>query len=174
MARKIEEWLVVDGYNVIGLDRRFKWTAKNLEEARVKLIQDLSEYQAITGRRVVLVFDAHRTSGRQVTEMQEKIEVVYTQKEETADEFIEQFVRKNKSPHRNIYVATSDYLEQRMVFGQGAYRISSRELVEEIATAKQKLSQTLLYKKEAPAGNKLGDLISSEVRKKFENWRRKK
>lgn len=54
-----EEWLVVDGYNVIGADARVHWNPSNLEEERDKLIRDLSEYQAMTGRRVFLVFDAH-------------------------------------------------------------------------------------------------------------------
>lgn len=174
MAKKIDEWLVVDGYNVIGTTTNLKWTAGNLEQARITLIQDLSEYQAITGRRVILVFDAHNTPGGQMTEIREKVEVIYTQKEETADEYIEQFVRRNKSPHRNIFVATSDFLEQRMVFGQGAYRISSRELVQNIHTAKQRLSQKLDIEEQVSPKNTLGDLLSIDLKKKFEKWRRKK
>lgn len=173
MTRKIQEWLVVDGYNVIGFHMKRKWTAHNLEQARDQLIQDLSEYQAITGKRVVLVFDAHSTPGGQVTEIREKIEVIYTQQEETADEFIERFVRHYKGPDRIIYVATSDYLEQRMVFGQGAYCISSRELLQDISFAKQKLSQKLKKEEQESPRNTLGELLSIDLKKKFEKWRRK-
>jgi predicted RNA-binding protein with PIN domain len=171
MMYQKEEWLVVDGYNVIGVEKKLV----NLDEERDRLIRDLSEYQAVTGRRVFLVFDAHQTPGIRKIEERERVTVIFTQHEETADEFIEQFVRENKNPHRNIYVATSDYLEQRMIFGQGAYRISSRELLQEIRIAKEKLEQKLeedyMPKKR---GNKLGDRLSTDLLQKLEKLRRKK
>ncbi|RAL23230.1 NYN domain-containing protein [Thermoflavimicrobium daqui] len=176
---KLEEWLVVDGYNVIGsntgTDRSIHWNPSQLEEERIKLIRDLSEYQAASGRRVFLVFDAHRTAGKEVVEEQEKITVYYTRYGETADELIERFVKKYKSPHRRIFVATSDYLEQRMVFGQGAYRISSRELLQEIRLGKQKLSDRLRKKGNIniTSGNALEERLSDEIRNKLEKWRRK-
>lgn len=174
MARKREEWLVVDGYNVIGLQSHIHWNAKQLEEQRNILISQLSEYQAMTGRRVYVVFDAHQTPGARVQEMQEKVEVIFTCKDETADEFIEQFVRNSKNPHRRIYVATSDYLEQRMVFGQGAYRVSSRELLEQIRSAKTQLSENLRTQESVSPKNKLADLLPLDLRKEFEKLRRKK
>ncbi|MBA4542375.1 MULTISPECIES: NYN domain-containing protein [Thermoactinomyces] len=173
MVRR-EEWLVVDGYNVIGADPQVRWNPVSLEEERGKLIRDLSEYQAMTGRRVFLVFDAHQTPGAQVETNQEKIAIYYTRREETADEFIERFVKKYKSPHRSIYVATSDYLEQRMVFGQGAYRISSRELLEEIRLAKKNLSEKLRKEKNERQRNTLEERLNGEIKQKLENWRRKK
>jgi predicted RNA-binding protein with PIN domain len=169
-----EEWLVVDGYNVIGADPNVRWNPVSLEEERLKLIRDLSEYQAMTGRQVYLVFDAYQTPGAQVKTSQEKIIVYYTRRDETADEFIERFVRKHKSPHRSIYVATSDYLEQWMVFGQGAYRISSRELLEEIRLAKKKLSERLRKEANERQRNMLEDRLSRELQQKLEKWRRKK
>lgn len=174
MDKKREEWLVVDGYNVIGLTSHVKWNARQLEEQRNQLIRDLSEYQAMTGRKVYVIFDAHQTPGARVTTIQEKIEVIYTCQEETADEFIEQFVRSNKSPHRRIFVATSDYLEQRMVFGQGAYRISSRELLEQIRTAKSLLSENLKSQEQQSPKSKLEDLLPLEMQEELEKWRRKK
>jgi predicted RNA-binding protein with PIN domain len=171
---KREEWLVVDGYNVIGADPEVKWHPASLEEERVKLIRDLSEYQAMTGRQVHLVFDAHLKPGAGVKTNQEKVFVYYTRRDETADEFIESFVKKNKSPHRAIYVATSDYLEQRMVFGQGAYRISSRELLEEIRVAKKNLSEKLRKEEENQVRNTLEDRLRRELRQMLDKWRRKK
>ncbi|SFJ37381.1 NYN domain-containing protein [Thermoflavimicrobium dichotomicum] len=171
-----EEWLIVDGYNVIGTDQKARWNPTYLEEERLRLIRDLSEYQAVTGRRVILVFDAHQTPGKEVVEEHEKITVLYTRYGETADELIERFVKQSKSPHRRIFVATSDYLEQRMIFGQGAYRISSRELLQEIRLAKQKLSNSLRKKGNmniTSARNSLEERLSDEIRNKLEKWRRK-
>lgn len=174
MARQQEEWLVVDGYNVIGNGPQSHWTASHLEEERLKLVRDLSEYQAITGRKVYLVFDAYQTKLPQLKQVQEKIIIYYTGRDETADGFIEQFVKKNKNPHRRIYVATSDYLEQRMVFGQGAYRISSRELIEEVRTAKIKLSEKLRKGGEEIQKSSLGERISADIKQQLEKFRRKK
>jgi predicted RNA-binding protein with PIN domain len=171
---RLEEWLVVDGYNVIGADPRVQWNPLSLEEERNRLIRDLSEYQAISGRQVFVVFDAHQTPGAAHRSVQEKIVVYYTRRDETADEFIEKFVKKFRSPHRVIYVATSDYLEQRMVFGQGACRISSRELLEEIRSAKKKLSERLVEEKTKREKNTLGERLNEELRQKLEKWRRKK
>lgn len=174
MAKRYEEWLIVDGYNVIGTNPQVRWNPSMLEEERAKLIRDLSEYQAMTGQRVFLVFDAHQTPGAQIKTFEEKITVYYTKRDETADELIERFVRQNKSPHRRIFVATSDYLEQRMVFGQGAYRISSRELLEKIRAAKNQLNERLRKKENLIQRNPLGDRLSEEMQKKLEKWRREK
>lgn len=171
------EWLIVDGYNVIGAgssgDLR-GWKSHHLEVKRTELIRDLSEYQAITGRQVYVIFDAHMSPGIETYLEQEKVKVFYTRKDETADEWIERFVRKKRSPHRHIFVATSDYLEQRMVFGQGAYRISSRELIEEIRIAKTGLKRKLSRKNHKNKKTKLIDHLSNEIRQKLEDWRRKK
>lgn len=171
MKERIEEWLVVDGYNVIGVYQLMQKQSAKLEQQRDHLIHDLSEYQAISGRQVFIVFDAHRAHGTQVEMEIEKVRVIYTSKDETADEFIERFVRTNQRPDRHIFVATSDYLEQRLVFGQGAYRISSRELIEEIRQAKTHLNRRLNRKK-PQAKPKLKDRLTDEVRQIFEKWRR--
>lgn len=171
---KQEEWLVVDGYNVIGADPRLLWNPSSLEEARNQLIRDLSEYQAMTGRKVFLIFDAHLTTGAEVETKVEQVTVIYTRREETADELIERFVKKNKSPHRRIYVATSDYLEQRMIFGQGAYRVSSRELLEDLKSAKNRLSDRLKRKVQKNQRNTLEERLSEEMIQKLEKLRRKK
>lgn len=171
MRERIEEWLVVDGYNVIGVCESMQKQPTWLEQQRDDLIHDLSEYQAITGRQVFVVFDAHRAHGKQVEMEIERVRVIYTSKNETADEFIERFVRTNQKVDRHIFVATSDYLEQRLVFGQGAYRISSRELIEEIRQAKTRLNRQLNRKKPL-AKPKLKDRLTDEVRQIFEKWRR--
>lgn len=171
MAKKYESWLIVDGYNVIGINRQTDWDASKLASERSRLIRDLSEFQAITGKRVIVVFDAHRSSGPQVSTKLEQITVIYTKQGETADECIERLVRDYKSPNRRIYVATSDYLEQKLIFGQGAYRISSRELLADIRTAKREISKRMTKNSKK---NALVDQLSADMKKKLEKWRRKK
>ena len=84
----MEEWLIVDGYNVLGASSEAAQSG-SLEEARDRLIRRLSEYQAISGRKVILVFDAHRMPGAGTKQELEQIEVHYTRHRETADERIE-------------------------------------------------------------------------------------
>lgn len=165
-----EEWLIVDGYNVIGAHEG--WSTLPLEEARGQLASLLSEYQATSGRRIFLVFDAHRTPGAGSRFSEEHITIFFTKEHETADHMIERLVKQHRKPGRRIYVATSDYLEQRMVFGQGAYRLSSRELLEEFRRMKGEISRSI----EEIKGGKptLGQGLGEEVLKTLENWRRKK
>lgn len=175
MKRDQKEWLIVDGYNVIGIGHMPSKDSHRLEEERMRLIRDLSEYQAVMGRQVILVFDAHQSPGKEVIEEHERVKVIYTQFGETADELIERLVKQYKNPHHRVFVATSDYLEQRIVFGQGAYRVSSRELLQEIRLAKQKLSNSLCEKGNinSASTNALEERLSAEIRNKLENWRRK-
>ncbi|MFC4075435.1 NYN domain-containing protein [Salinithrix halophila] len=166
----MEEWLIVDGYNVIGAHT--DWSALPLEEARRQLASLLSEYKAVTGRKVMLVFDAHRSPGAENREMASGITVWFTREHETADQLIERLVRQHKKPGRHIYVATSDYLEQRMVFGQGAYRLSARELIRDLSTMKGNIAQRI---REAERERyTLGQGLKGELLEALEKWRRKK
>jgi len=97
----MEEWLIVDGYNVLGAAETAPFSS--LEEARDRLIRRLSEYQAISGRKVILVFDAHRMPGAGTKQVLEQIEVQYTRQRETADERIEKLVRQLRQPGRQIF-----------------------------------------------------------------------
>ncbi|MBD1372385.1 NYN domain-containing protein [Hazenella sp. IB182357] len=173
MAKR-EEWLIVDGYNVIGAISPMRLHPTYLDEERNHLIRDLSEYQAVTGQQVIVVFDAHFTKTSEVKSKQEKVTIYYTQYDETADAFIERFVKKHKNPFRVIYVATSDQLEQRIVFGQGAYRKSARELIEEIELSKNKLSKKLEIKNTKKPKGSLAERLSDELKKELEKLRRKK
>jgi predicted RNA-binding protein with PIN domain len=167
----MEEWLIVDGYNVLGA-RAEAGGSGSLEEARDRLVRQLSEYQAISGRRVILVFDAHRMPGSGTKQVLEQIEVHYTRHRETADERIERLVRRLRQPGRQIFVATSDYLEQRLIFGQGAYRISSRELLREMEEAREALKKESMTRQMPRKSGMNG--LSDEARNQLERWRRKK
>src|SRR5699024_5672930 len=157
-------------YNVIGAHE--EWSALGLVEARDRLTELLSEYQAFSGRRVTLVFDAQHVPGAGARLSEQRITVIYTKEHETADERVERLVKENKDPHRRIYVATSDYLEQRMILGLGAYRISSRELLEELRRMKGEVARRI--DKEYRVKPTLGHGLDGEVLKTFEIWRRKK
>lgn len=171
----MEEILIVDGYNIIGAWpelRELKRIGK-LEEARDQLIQWLEEYQAYSGRQVIVVFDAHQVPGLGKKDQNGRLTVYFTKEDETADEMIEKLVKKLNHRRRQIYVATSDYTEQRVIFGEGALRISARELALEKDTTKQIIQQNMVKGNKKMKSNILSSL-DDEMIKFFENWRRKK
>lgn len=137
-----EEYLLVDGYNVI-----FAWedlsalAEANVDAARGKLMDVLCNYQAMRGCEVIVVFDAYRVQGHaeELTDYH-NIHVVFTKEAETADQYIEKFAHENGRKYR-ITVATSDGLEQIIIRGQGCALLSSRELREEIAFQSEQLRQ---------------------------------
>lgn len=168
----MEEWLVVDGYNIIRANPDY---SDEIEVAREQLIHDLMEYQAVSGMKTFVIFDAYRIKGWRNKDPEKRIKIVFTNKEETADAWIERFVRKYKDENRDIYVATSDFLEQRMIFGQGAYRISAREFIERLSKSKIKITNQLNHKHTPKTTkNPLWERIPDGLRGKLEKLRRKK
>src|SRR5699024_11183617 len=103
---------------------------KDIGLARVRLLDILSEYQGFTKNRVIVVFDALYVKGSETRETENNVEIIYTKEDETADECIEKLDQSLKNVKNQVYVATSDYMEQRTIFSRGALRISARELVE--------------------------------------------
>src|SRR5690625_2935966 len=127
--------LVVDGYNIIGdWDELRRLKQRDISLARDRLIEILVEYRAYTKRRVIIVFDAMYVKGIESKQQINGVEIIFTRENETADECIERLIQSLKNVRNQVYVATSDYLEQRTVFSRGALRISSRELYSEIKT----------------------------------------
>ena len=123
-------FLIVDGYNMIYAWEELKALAgDSLDAARGRLLDLLSNYQGYTGERLAVVFDAYRTDRTPASVMSwHNIEVVFTQKGETADAWIERCVHEDGGRYR-ITVATSDGLEQLTVLRLGALRLSARELL---------------------------------------------
>lgn len=173
----MEEILIVDGYNIIGAWPQLRNLKIKgfLEEARDELLDWLIEYQAYSGRNVIAVFDAHQVPGLGKKYNNIRITVYYTKENETADELIERLVKTLHNRRRRIYVATSDYTEQRVIFGQGALRISARELALEKKTTQSSIKQNVF---EQNQNNKMKSSILSnlddEMIKFLDNWRRKK
>lgn len=137
-----KEYLLVDGYNIIFAWDELKELSKiNLDAARSSLMDTLCNYQGYKGCELILVFDAYKVKGQQrEVSMYHNIHVVYTKEAETADMYIEKTThrlgRKNK-----VTVATSDGLEQLIIMGQGALRMSARGLKEEIERAQKEIRE---------------------------------
>lgn len=140
-----KEYLLVDGYNVIFAWEDLKELSKvNIEGARNKLMDILCDYQGYKKCTLILVFDAYKVPGNagQVLKYH-NIHVVYTKEAETADQYIEKTVHEIGHKYK-VTVATSDALEQMIIMGAGANRISAKGLLEEILTVKQEIREEYL------------------------------
>ncbi len=135
---KKDDYLLVDGYNIIHSWDETKELAKNnLESARKNLIDRLCNYKGVTKAEIIVVFDAYKVkNGIGENERVNNINVVYTKEAETADMYIEK-VTQNMAKTHNIRVATSDALEQMIILGHGALRMSAKMLLEEIENAEK-------------------------------------
>ena len=135
------EYLLVDGYNVIFAWDELKAVARNsLEGARHLLMDLLCNYQGYKKCVIILVFDAYKVKGNPGSvEHYRNIHVVYTKEAETADAYIERATYEIAREHR-VRVATSDNLEQLIILGHGAVRVSAREFKEEVEAAEGRIS----------------------------------
>lgn len=130
---KLKEYLLVDGYNIIFAWEDLKELAEiNVEAARGKLLDMLSNYQGYLKNTLIVVFDAYKVKGNpgSVTKYH-NIYVVYTKEAETADQYIEKTVHEIGRKYQ-VTVATSDALEQIIIWGQGAVRMSAQGLRKEM------------------------------------------
>lgn len=163
--------LIVDGYNVIGAwDELNQLKEKDMAQARDRLIELMAEYQAYSGQRVIVVFDAYYVKGMASKLKARNVEVIYTKEKETADECIEKLVGKIKNVQTKVYVATSDYAEQRTIFGQGALRKSSRELYIELTAIEKEIAENIRIHKNEQPQTKI--VLDEDILKTFEKWRR--
>lgn len=149
-----DEYLIVDGYNVI-----FAWeelkaiAAENLDGARDRLNDILCNYQGYRQCRLIVVYDAYKRKGGAGSEQDyHNIHLVFTREGQTADMYIEEFVR-SLGKKVKVTVATSDSLEQLTVSSGGALRMSSAELLLEIRAAERVIREEYLNK-EYPKGEK--------------------
>lgn len=154
-----ESYLLVDGYNII-----FSWeeladlAALNMTSARNALMDILSNYQGYKKDTLILVFDAYKVQGNpgQVFKYH-NIYVVYTKEAETADQYIEKTVHRMNRKY-NVTVATSDALEQVIILGQGAQRLSAQGLKDEVEQACHEIRQILEERRETDKYYLLNDL----------------
>ncbi|MFD2445253.1 NYN domain-containing protein [Bacillus sp. CGMCC 1.16607] len=163
--------LIVDGYNMIGAWGELRALRdKDLPAARDRLVEMMAEYQAFTGYRVIIVFDAHFVQGTEKKYRNYKIDIIFTKENETADERIEKLAIQLNNRKTQIHVATSDFTEQWSIFGQGALRKSARELLIEVQSIDKKIEKSVQKIQEQRPLSKIK--LSDEVAEIFEKWRR--
>ena len=156
---KREEYLLVDGYNIIFAWEELRELAKvNIDSARDRLMDICSNYQGSRGCTLILVFDAYKVKGNPGSVMRYyNIYVVYTKEAETADQYIEKTVhemgRKN-----HITVATSDGLEQMIIWGEGASRLSASGFYEAVEEARRQTREMISEGKGLRAALKLPEI----------------
>ncbi|TJY38885.1 NYN domain-containing protein [Cohnella pontilimi] len=167
-----EDVLFVDGYNMIGAwPELAALKQEKLEDARDRLLDMLSDYQSYAGLTVFVVFDAFHVPGLGSAYKDRRLRVVFTRERETADECIERLVGEWTSAKRNLYVATSDSVEQHVTFGRGALRLSARELKMEVDQSRRDIDAAI--RKSPPVKrNPLGGSLPDDLLLRLEQMRR--
>ena len=142
---KKEKYLLVDGYNIIFAWEELKHLAQaDLHGARNRLMDIMCNYQAYKKIHLILVFDAYKVAGGLGEAFAyHNIHVVYTKEAETADQYIEKVTHEIGRKY-DVIVATSDALEQLIVLGNGAHRISANGLLEEVEAVNEEIRQKYL------------------------------
>ncbi|MDF2611887.1 MAG: hypothetical protein K0R92_3361, partial [Lachnospiraceae bacterium] len=135
---------------------------ENIEAARNKLMDTLCNYQGFVKCTLILVFDAYKVKGGVGSVLDyHGIHVVYTKEAETADMYIEKVTHEIDKKHR-VTVATSDKIEQLIIMGQGAARLSANDLKEEVIRVNEQIRNDYLEKQ--PQGrNYLGNHLGNEL-----------
>ena len=166
-----KEYVLVDGYNIIFAIPELKELAEiNIDSARDKLADLLCNYQGFKNNTLILVFDAYKVEGGVGSVLKyHNIYVVYTKEAETADQYIEKTVHEiGKKYH--VTVATSDALEQKIIWGAGASRMSAKGLWEELQSVRKEIQEQFLEKKES-SSIRLFDHADKELAKEMEKVR---
>ena len=171
-ARRV---LIVDGYNVINAGSEFSGTS--LADAREKLLGALMDYAGYSGQEVILVFDAWMSDRTTRTEERHgAVTVVYTQKGEIADHYIERlcddFSTDIEYRRVEVRVASSDALEQTIVLGRGATRLSARELMVEMRTLRTDGIRHTAPNRPKLHRSTIGERLPDEVRRQLEALKR--
>lgn len=159
-----EEYLLVDGYNIIHAWEELKQLADddNMDGARMKLLEKMSNYQSIKGNRVIVVFDAYRVKGHQEEVIDyHNIRVVFTKEIQTADQYIERFAHDHQKEYK-ITVATSDGLQQVITRGAGCFLLSARELELEMKELNERIQEE--YQKRQKNYQNLMHLLPPETK----------
>lgn len=169
----MKQIIIVDGYNIIGAwPELSKLKEISLEEARDKLIGLLAEHQSYSGKRIIVVFDAYQVPGIGGKYWQSALEVLYTKEKETADALIERLVGELSSRRTQVYVATSDFVEQSVTFGQGALRLPARELLYSVRQSVKEMKHRMEEQASSRIRNSFDSKLTREQLDMLERWRR--
>ena len=167
-----KEYLLVDGYNIIfGWEELNQLAKADIGAARGRLMDILCNYQGYKKNVVILVFDAYKVEGNPGSSLEyHNIHVVYTKEAETADQYIEKTTHEIGRKHK-VTVATSDALEQVIILGQGARRMSAQGLKEEVEAVNEEIRQELGERQTAGNKNYLLEHLPEHVAKEMEDIR---
>ncbi|NLC52212.1 MAG: NYN domain-containing protein [Firmicutes bacterium] len=165
--------LIVDGYNIINNWPELSALKQaNFGASRCKLIQVLQECSPGLWHKIIIVFDAYKVKGQQETHIRlGPVEIIYTKEGETADNLIERIIRPLVDEY-DVAVASSDALEQSMILGKGARRISARELKKLIRKWKNEMRKDYLETKKFETKNPRHGHLDHDIKELFEKWRR--
>ncbi len=163
------EYLLVDGYNIIFAWEDLKAVAQeNLDAARQMLMDLLCNYQGVKKCVLILVFDAYKVAGNPGSVMKyHNIDVVYTKEAETADTYIEKATYEIGKHHR-VRVATSDGIEQLIILGHGAIRLSASSFRAEVEAVTGQIAQILAKYTEKSGSKALAEAMKKARGKKME------
>jgi predicted RNA-binding protein with PIN domain len=172
----VKDLLIIDGYNFIfNFFKAGKASSSQIEEIKGKLVTDLAAYNSQKDYEVIVVFDAHKGINiERSSNIYDDIEVIHSRRGETADSVIEELVSR-WSPDRKIVVVTSDYSQQKVVFGKNTTRRSSREFGLELEAARNEITGMVSQekKKTKKAFYPIEKRIDSKTRKKISDLRKK-
>ncbi|MEA2015931.1 MAG: NYN domain-containing protein [Actinomycetota bacterium] len=143
--------IVVDGHNFIfNFFKTGRLSRGKIEYLKEKLIYDLGWYKNLKSCDVIVVFDARKGANpRRSRSVIDGVEVIYSRKDETADDIIEE-IAASKKGYEKTFVVTSDYLQQKVVFKKNVYRKSVREFNIELRDFKKKIRETMIGRRSDP------------------------
>lgn len=171
-AETEREYLLVDGYNIIfGWEELSSLARLDIGAARGRLMDILCNYQGYRKVELILVFDAYKVEGNPGSAQDyHNIHVVYTKEAETADQYIEKVTHRIARKNR-VTVATSDALEQVIILGQGAQRMSAQGLRQEVESANIEIRGELADRRIHGTKNYLLKQLPEDMAKKLEDMR---
>lgn len=163
------EYLIVDGYNMIFTWDGLRDLAKtDLSGARERLLDILSNYCGYHPCELVVVFDSYRVKGGVGSRTtRDKLRIVYTKENESADLYIESLVGQIGKNYA-VRVATSDAMIQLSALRSGVLRVSATELLAQIECVNDQIAEMIKKLREEArrasiAGNPLKQIRTEEL-----------
>lgn len=171
----MDEVLLVDGYNLINAwPELAELMQEDMGHARDRLIEYLAGYGAFKQYQTTIVFDAHQAEGQGSQEqITAALAVIYTAEKETADSYIERSAYLQVRQGRRVYVVTNDWAEQLLILGAGAFRIPTRELVQDVRKVQKEIRLGFTDNPAKCQRQELGNRLDAEVAKRLDELRRK-
>ena len=169
----METYLLVDGYNIINSwPELLRLMEDSIDHARDRLIHLLNNHAGFKECKIILIFDGHKVKdNRGQRYFENGLEIVFSPWAVTADQLIEKEVGRLLKEGKCVYVATSDKLQQEIIWTKGAYRVSARELLEDVERARQDYKE--IFKRKNPVRrNYLEANLDGRVREELERIRR--